>query len=283
VLDLAVTRRYIGANPANGVKLPSKGSRTKGRDRQPALTPEELRALVEAHPPHWRLPTLVAGLCGLRAGELWALRRMDIDPLHATLHVAHALKDIKGKLVVGPTKTHARRKPSIPAPLIPLLTQALADPGVRVRGVRRGGGSTPKRAGYPAVVDGALDWTEDPTDPRRLLFTTVGGSPVQHTNFYERIFRPTVVKLWPAGHRLHGLRWHDLRHTCASLSLAATGNLHVVKERLGHADIRTTINTYGHMLPSVDAALADALGVMWTATATPPASNVFELQQDEEA
>lgn len=67
------------------------------------------------------------------------------------------------------------------------------------------------------------------------------------------------------------------RHTCASLSLASTGNLHVVKERLGHRDIRTTINTYGHLLPSVDAALADALGAMWDATDDAPISNVIPL------
>jgi integrase len=61
----------------------------------------------------------------------------------------------------------------------------------------------------------------------------------------------------------HRLRWHDLRHTCASLSLAVAPNLHVVKERLGHEDIRTTINVYGHLLPSVDQALADGLSSLF--------------------
>jgi integrase len=50
------------------------------------------------------------------------------------------------------------------------------------------------------------------------------------------------------------------------VSLAATPNLHVVKERLGHDDIKTTVNRYGHLLPSVDEALADALGAMFDAT-----------------
>lgn len=43
---------------------------------------------------------------------------------------------------------------------------------------------------------------------------------------------------------------------------APGGNLHVVKERLGHDDVRTTINVYGHLLPSVDAALADGVDAM---------------------
>jgi integrase len=59
------------------------------------------------------------------------------------------------------------------------------------------------------------------------------------------------------------VRGHDLRHTCASLSLAVAPKLHVVKERLGHEDIRTTINVYGHSLPSVDQALADGLGALF--------------------
>jgi integrase len=67
------------------------------------------------------------------------------------------------------------------------------------------------------------------------------------------------------------LRWHDLRHTAASLSLAVTPNLHLVKERLGHEDIRTTINTYGHLLPSVEAALADGLGALFAAAVQPAA------------
>jgi integrase len=81
-------------------------------------------------------------------------------------------------------------------------------------------------------------------------------------NFLRREWRKTVDDLWPQGHRLNGLRFHDLRHTCASLSLAATGNLHVVKVRLGHEDIKTTVNRYGGLLESVDVALADALGAM---------------------
>ena len=275
----AVLDKLIPVNPCADVTLPSKRKRVAvngktPRQRQLYLTAPELRTLTDALPQHWRTPTLVAGLCGLRSGELWALRRQDVDVERGTMHVAYALKDIKGRLEVGPTKTHATRTLSIPSPLIPPLKQALASPGIRVRAVRKG-----RPSGYPAIVDGALvyiaDAPNDDAEDNRLLFTTPGGTPVQQTNFYERTFRPTVAKLWPEPHKLHGLRWHDLRHTAASLSLAASPNLHAVKERLGHEDIRTTINVYGHLVPSVDAALADALGEMWDATATP--SNVVEL------
>jgi integrase len=277
-LDLAVTRHYIAANPAKAIKPPSKSSRSSGRDRQLYLTAHELRTLVDAMPApaQWRVPVLTAGLCGLRANELWALTRADVDVLHAQLHVRHAFKDAAGELSVGLPKTYQRRKLSIPSPLLTELERALAVPGVRVRGVTRSPSPT-RGAGYWAIVDGELALTDDADSPARLLFTTKGGSPVSHNNFYGRTFKPTADQLWPAGHPLHGFRFHDLRHTCAALSLASTGNLHVVKERLGHTDIRTTINIYGGLLPSVDAALADNLGAMWDATDAPAKSNVLEL------
>ena len=78
------------------------------------------------------------------------------------------------------------------------------------------------------------------------------------------MFRPAVKAALPKSK--HPLRWHDLRHTAASLSLAVEPSLHIVKERLlGHEDICTTINIYGHLLPSVDEALAAGLGRLFDA------------------
>jgi integrase len=98
-------------------------------------------------------------------------------------------------------------------------------------------------------------------DADALVFTTPSGKPVRHNLFYKRFFRPRMKAALP--HARHALRWHDLRHTCAALSLAVAPNLHVVKERLGHEDIRTTVNIYGHLLPAVDAALADGLAALF--------------------
>lgn len=139
---------------------------------------------------------------------------------------------------------------------------------------------------------GELAWTHNATDADRPLFTSPDGYPVRHGNFYRRVFKPTLVgdednpdpkkrRKAALPKELHGLRWHDLRHTAASLSLAVTPNLHVVKERLGHEDIRTTINIYGHLLPNVDAALADALGAMFDATAAskPQAGRVRKMSE----
>jgi hypothetical protein len=52
----------------------------------------------------------------------------------------------------------------------------------------------------------------------------------------------------------------------------------MVKERLGHEDIHTTINTYGHLVPSVDAALAHGLGKLFAEATEPEPKKVTELR-----
>lgn len=205
-------------------------------------------------PEHYRVPVYVAAWCGLRAGELWALRRDDVD----LLRVNEAIKEVTTEqaaetcltpsLAIGPPKSAASNRTfKMPEPIVRLLREHLSQP-------LPGGDS-----------------------PEAFIFTTPSGLPVRHGMFYNRVFRgaiegrkatktkPAIPALWPEGHRLHGLRWHDLRHTCASLSLAVTPSLHVVKERLGHEDIQTTVNIYGHLVPSVDEAVADGLGALFTA------------------
>ena len=287
VMDEAVLNRRIAINPCASVSLPSNKRRGVRRSHL-YLEGPELRQLAEAMPEHWRLPVYIAGSCGLRAGELWALRRRDVDLLHDELTVRYALKEInttvdalkttKG-LVVGPPKSAAsRRRLSIASGLATMLRAALESPGIR------------STNGYAVIrvtdeEQADLDWTDDANDPDRLLFVTPGGYPVRHRLLYKRIFRPTVVgrpaqperqvrngqglRTIPARPavpaalpaRLHGLRWHDLRHTAAALSLAAPGgNLALVKERLGHENISTTADLYNKRVASVDASIAEAVG-----------------------
>jgi integrase len=81
--------------------------------------------------------------------------------------------------------------------------------------------------------------------------------------------RPALPK------ELHGLRFHDLRHTCASLLIAQGAHPKIIQERLGHSSITTTMNRYGHLFDGLDATLIDGLDAAHAA-ATPP-DNVAEL------
>lgn len=119
VMSLAQRRRYIATNPCEAVRLPTKAQqpRTNKRNKLRTLSPGQIQQLAKAVPSHYRTAVVVAAHTGLRAGELWALRRDDIDLLRGTISVDETLSEIysdsehltaaeKG-LVFGPPKSDA--------------------------------------------------------------------------------------------------------------------------------------------------------------------------------
>jgi integrase len=87
-----------------------------------------------------------------------------------------------------------------------------------------------------------------------LVFATERGTLVNPTNFRKRTFVPLLRK---AG--LLTIRFHDLRHTCATLLLSRNVNPKIVSEMLGHATIAITLDTYSHVLPTMQDGAARAL------------------------
>jgi len=90
---------------------------------------------------------------------------------------------------------------------------------------------------------------------------------LQPRNFYRRHFRPGVLadraKSISDG-RTHqaipeGLRFHDLRHTCAAILISNGQHMEEVKDHLGHSSVRVTSDSYGHLFPKARAALAESL------------------------
>ncbi|MGI8670402.1 MAG: tyrosine-type recombinase/integrase [Aridibacter sp.] len=79
-----------------------------------------------------------------------------------------------------------------------------------------------------------------------LVFASEVGTPIQHENFVRRHFKPILKNA-----ELPDIRLYDLRHTTASLLLSAGENPKVVSERLGHASIVITLDTYSHVLPTM--------------------------------
>ncbi|MBS0550727.1 MAG: tyrosine-type recombinase/integrase [Proteobacteria bacterium] len=290
VMEYAVALRLRSDNPCSAVKLPS--SRKEGKREMLFLTPAEIGSLADAITPRFKLMVYVSGYIGLRAGEVEALRRKDIDLLHSRLTVTLALKDVntssdhiadedKG-LIFGPPKNGKTREVVIPKFMKPMFEEQLA------------ADEPPSDQGYPAVDDnGDFRWTRDPADPDRILFTSTNGHPVRHTNFYRRHFKPAVRRRYCQPCRAevkkgaercpecestdlsyvlppekHGFRFHDLRHTCASILIAGGADAYPLMRQLGHQNIQTTYGRYGHMLPSLhkamgaslDAAYAGSLG-----------------------
>ena len=92
--------------------------------------------------------------------------------------------------------------------------------------------------------------------------TTPTGTPLRHNLFYVRHFKPAVVR---AG-LPEGLRFHDLRHTCAALLVAQAAHPKAIMERLGHSSIQVTLDRYGHLFPSLDESLTEGLEATFQAS-----------------
>lgn len=87
-----------------------------------------------------------------------------------------------------------------------------------------------------------------------LIFTNKDGNPVRPANLVKREFLPALER---AG--LKRIRFHDLRHTYAALMLSIGANIKYIQVQMGHTSITTTLDRYGHLLPSVSEGLGDKL------------------------
>ena len=239
ILSEGVELGLLRDNPARALRLA-----TPPRRDMTVLTAAEIRALAEAITrPQDRLAVYVAAYTGLRAGELWALRRADVDVDGRRLVVGRTLTSESGRLIFrNATKTDgSRRVVSLPTFLANMLATHLdgmpGDPAALVFTAPGGGGTSRRPAGE--------------------------GGPVRHELFVRRAFRPAVKAALPANK--HNLRWHDLRHTCASLLIHSGASVLLVQKRLGHSSATTTLDRYGWLFPSAEAALADALDATYDA------------------
>jgi integrase len=159
---------------------------------------------------------------GLRQGELFALQWADVDLDGKAVTVRHTLIEAQGKIVLSEPKTaKSRRRVSIPKMAVDALHEH------RKRMVAEG------HAGSPWV------------------FCDRDGSHLRKSNFIRRSFKPLLKA---AG--LPPIRFHDLRHTSATLLLLQGVHAKVVQERLGHANISMTLDTYSHVLPELEQAAA---------------------------
>jgi integrase len=257
IMREAVELGIVAANPCQRVGLPTSSKR-----EMQFLSVEEVRALADAIDPHYRVLILTAALTGLRASELHALRRRDVDLPNTRLHVHRALKAwAQGVPAFGTTKSGRGRA----VPLTPTLRDRLAE---HLRSV--------------------------PLHPDALVFTSSGVAnaeqrernplrAVHQVAWLRNHFKPAVAAALPhrtadptAGRR-YGLRFHDLRHTCASLLLNQGAPLHAVKDWLGHSSITTTVDRYGHLAPGVHEAIAAGLDASF-ALPGPPTADVVPLR-----
>lgn len=220
ILHQALDDGLIAMNAASLARPPKRPERGAIR----ILTEDELATLADAIDPRYRAVVLLAGYGGLRFGEVAGLRIPQLRLLERKVDVVEGMIELRGKVEPGPLKTKgSRRTIAIPAFLVDEL----------------------------AAHVGA--W-RDPTGSD-LVFSAERGGPLRRTNWRRRVWAPAVeaAKLDPAP------TFHHLRHTAAAIAIAKGAHPKALQARLGHASIKTTLDLYGGLFPSLDEDLAERL------------------------
>lgn len=219
-LRAAVADGRLARNPVEGLELPRVE-----REEPRFLTPAEVADLADAIDPAYRALVLIGAYCGLRLGEMLALRRSRVDVLRRRIEVVATLYEIGGELIENPPKTRAGQR-SVPMPRV------VAD-GV---------------AEHLAAVPGG---------PGDYLFRAPLGGPVRVASWRSRFWTPATRRAGVAP-----LRAHDLRHTAVALWIAAGASPKEIAVRAGHSSVVTVLDRYGHLLPGSEEKVTDALDVL---------------------
>jgi integrase len=221
-----VEDQILPANPAFRM-----GKHLRAGDHQrPAIQPlshveayDFLEAVSQRIPEYYPL-FLLALRTGMRLGEILAVQWGDIDFGGRFIEVRRNL--VGGRVTT--TKSTKRRRVDMSLK----LTEALRDH---------------QKARKAASLKAG----------RRLpswVFTNADGRPLDGDNLRHRVFYVLLEKA-----KLRQIRFHDLRHTYASLLIQNGESLAYVKEQLGHSSIQVTVDVYGHLVPSANRAAVDKL------------------------
>ena len=226
MLGEAMCEELIGRNVASLVRGP-----VLRRDEVKPWSPEEASVFLAATSSHRLYALFAVGVAlGLRKGELLALRWEDVDLENGLVHVRRNVQRLPEGLVFGPPKSaKSRRTISLPTTSIRILRAHRARQVAEQ--LRLGSG-----------------WSDS-----GLAFTSGVGTVIEPRNL-SRLFDALIAT---AGVRR--IRFHDLRHTCASLLLAQGVPPRVVMDVLGHSQLAMTTDLYSHVMPTALREAADAM------------------------
>jgi integrase len=225
-LKQAVKWQLLIRNPAEAGDPP----RAEHREMN-TLHEQEVATLFDAvRGTRLELPFVLAVTTGLRRGELLGLRWRDVDLEKETLAVRQSIEQTKNGLTFKEPKTRRGRR-------------VVALPNVAVEALRRHRTEQAKRR----LALGAA------YEDQGLVLTRLDGRPMDPAET-SKAFARVVARTG-----LRRVSFHGLRHTHATLLLRANVHPKVVSERLGHATVGVTLDTYSHVLPDMQEAAARKL------------------------
>jgi integrase len=233
-LKHAVRWRILSVNPCDDVRPP----RIERREMKVWSTQTMAAALDAANGWRCHIPIVLASLCGMRVGEIAAVRWRHVDLDRALVAVVEAVEQTRAGVRVKPPKSGKGRSVTLPALAVVEL-----------------------RAWRARQAEEFLRLGMRPNEDTRVV-TREDGLPVKPSTIYLSWCR------FLAATGLPRIRFHDLRHSHATALLTSGVHPKVASERLGHARVGITLDTYSHVIDNmqdeaaaaIDAAFADAKG-----------------------
>lgn len=229
MMESARKNRAIAENPCT-----ENYTRPSRRKEIKIATPDEVITIANNVQPRLRAAVIIAAWTGVRQGELRELRRMDVNLKHGTLNIQRAVsrsRDENGKYIVGEPKTEAgKRVVKIPPHIMPDVEQHL----------KKFVGKSPDSLLFPAV-DGIT----------HIAPSSLHGDAHKGFGFYYARLE--------AGRP--DLRWHDLRHTGATMAARAGATTADLMRRVGHTTAQVAM-IYQHSDEQRDAEIANAMSAL---------------------
>jgi len=225
VLQRAADWELIIRNPVASVQRPKGSSKRKVNVYEPEEV-KQLFKIAKTQPLHWRLFLSLALACGMRRGELLGLEWNHINFEEGTLEIMQVIsRGEKGRPVLKEPKSNTSKR------IISLPKSVLLE-----------------------LDEYRLKWKKEKLKMRELwreekhefIFCNEFGNhfyPTTPTTWWRRFTKKADVRF---------IRLHDLRHTSATTLINQGIHAKIIAERLGHSDIKITMNTYGHALRSAD-------------------------------
>jgi integrase len=232
----AVKRHLIAFNPANDVAKPSRS-----RKEMLFLTEPQMKVLLTESESHRLHALFVLALgSGMRQGELLGLQWSDINFEKGTVSVVRSLSYATCKHVLKEPKTKSSRR-------------VIGLPQFVMKALER------HRANM--LKEGNIS---------RSVFCVRNGSFLQTSHLVSRILRPIIASAnanaaklaedsGAEAELLPSIRFHDLRHSHASLLISQGCSIKAISSRLGHSNIAITLESYGHLMPNDDEKLVATL------------------------
>ena len=232
-LKYAVKTDLIDVNPADKVDRPKKNEFTGN-----FYSREEMNALFDAvRGNKIEIPVMLAAFYGLRRSEVVGLKWDAVDFEQNTLEIRHTVATVRldGKKVIVESDTTKTKASKRTLPLVPVFRERLLALQEEQKENRKlcGRSYNKKYDGYICV------------DPMGNLLM-----PNALSDSFQLVLRD---------YNLRRIRFHDLRHSCASLLLANNVPMKQIQEWLGHSDFSTTANIYSHLDYSSKVSSAEAM------------------------